>query len=503
MPLSSLVVLPLLIIAISLASLFKSKIARLTIIFVLTIFIVMELTSIYFSGGFIDYQFFINLNINDIIEGLFIFKWQAAFVVAVFLVLVLVLYLLAKVLRSHCFFLWRIMFAILATVSLGYSPTGYPNSLLGRLEEIYKVTSAPFIPFQQSLQLLNITDYVYKNNVYKKGIYKNGGGKDQLQSQAGKNIVVISLESFEQGFLDQKELTPNLNQLSQNYTFFPHMPMSLGSSWTAASMYTYMTGMPFLVGGFTTKPLAEAKATQLVSLGDVLQTAGYQTRYVIGGPSFAGIGHLINLLGIDVISEENLPPNYPKAPFGLYDKDIFAIAKNQVAEMQQTGKPFALFISTVSTHAPNGFRDNRMQKLIAPQADDMSFAAASLDFNLGQFIRQLKDEGVLENTVFYIFPDHLMMGAATPTIERLSQKERLLYLLTNATEYDLQKSVEQTIYQIDLPRLILNGAQVMTNAKFLTDYLSNTRDKKLFVQQHKKSIATINRSAALSIVINK
>ncbi|OTQ35454.1 hypothetical protein B6D20_12810, partial [Gilliamella apicola] len=117
-------------------------------------------------------------------------------------------------------------------------------------------------------------------------------------------------------------------------------------------------------------------------------------------------------------------------------------------------------------------------------------------YNVGQFIRHLKDNGLLDNTVFYIFPDHLMMGAGTATINRLSEKERKLYLLTNAKSENLHKTPDQVIYQIDLPRLILNGAQVESNAKFLTDYLTEPNlNKKQFIEQNKSKIATINNSA--------
>ena len=476
MPLSTLIVLPLLIITVVVASFFKRKKWQLLVISLLTVFVVMELTSIYFSGGFIDYQFYVNLNINDIIQGLFIFKLQALLVIVVFLGFVFLLFKLASLFKRKCHPLLRLVFAIIAIISISYH-----NGPLSRLYEIYQVTNAPRESFEQALQTLNMTDYTNKN---------------QLISHKGKNIVVISLESFEQGFLDFADITPHLRQLRQTYTFFPNMPMSVGSSWTTASMYTYMTGVPFLIGGYSTSPLMKSNQTQLISLGDVLKQAGYQTRYVMAGPDFAGIGHTAELLGLKVISEKNYIGQYPNAPFGLYDKDIFDIAKKQINDMNEANQPFALFISTVSTHAPNGFYDERMASVITPKDDNMSFVAASLDYNVGQFIQYLEHNGLLEDTVFYIFPDHLMMGSGTPTIHRLSEKERQLYLLTNAKPENLHKSPDQTIYQIDLPRLILNGAQIKSNAKFLTDYLTQTdMDKKQFIEQNKSKIATLNHSA--------
>lgn len=476
MPISTLVVIPLFIITLAFASLFSQKKWQLLTIILMTVFIVMELTAIYFSGGFIDYQFYVNLNINDIIEGLFIFKLQAVLVTVVFFVLIWIMTKLTNLFKRKCHLFLRLVLGILAIFSISYH-----NGPVSRLYEIYQVTTAPRVPFEQALQTLNMTDYP---------------NKDQLISHKGQNIIVISLESFEQGFFDFEDITPNLRQLRQEYTFFPNMPMSAGSTWTTASMYTYMTGMPFLIGGFATTPLINANKTQIVSLGDVLHQAGYQTRYVMASPSFAGIGHTAELLGMQVISEKNYVNQYPEAPFGLYDKDIFDIAKQQITEMNNGDKPFALFISTVSTHAPNGFYDDRMASVISSKEDNMSFVAASLDHNLGLFIQELKNKGLLNNTIFYIFPDHLMMGAGTSTIRHLSEKERKLYLLTNAQTQDLQKTPDQTIYQIDLPRLILNGAQIQTNAKFLTDYLTKPNlDKKQFIEQNKTNIATLNHSA--------
>jgi phosphoglycerol transferase MdoB-like AlkP superfamily enzyme/uncharacterized membrane protein len=478
MPLSTLVVLPLFILTITLASFFKQKKWQLLTIIFMTVLIVMELTSIYFSGGFIDYQFYVNLNVNDIIEGLFIFKLQALLVIVVFLVFVFILSKLANLFHNKCQLRWRWLLAVVAVASISYH-----NGPISRAYEIYQVTCAPKATFDQALHTLNMNNYVEKA---------------QINSQKGKNIIVLSLESFEQGFFDFEDITPNLRQLRQQYTFFPNMPMGAGSTWTTASMYTYMTGVPFLIGEHSTSPLKNANRTQLVTLGDVLKHAGYQTRYVMAGPQFAGIGHTAELVGMQVVSEKTYPGKYPEAPFGLYDKDILDIAKQQIQEMKNSDKPFALFISTISTHAPNGFKDERMTSVISPKEDDMSFVAASLDYNLGQFIDQLKQQGVLDNTVFYIFPDHLMMGSGTQTIKKLSEKERKLYLLTNANTDDLQKSPTQTIYQIDLPRLILNGAQVKTNAKFLTDYLTGDDfDKKQFIEQHKSNIATLNNAAQI------
>lgn len=481
LPVNAWIVVPLLTISIILASFAATKKAKWIIIILMTVFIVMELISIYFSGGFADYQFYVNLNLNDIIEGLLIFKLQALLTIVAFILISILLIKLAGWCRKKVNILARLMGLVIMSASLIYH--GGP---LDKLMEIYHVVSAPNLAFTDALAQLDLKDYPTK---------------EQITATKGKNIIVISLESFEQGFLDRKEITPNLNQLRQKYRFYSDIPMGRGSSWTTASMYTYMTGVPFLFADTNTMPLNRFSQTRLVSLADVLHKADYQTRYIIGNPTFAGIGHIIDMFNIDIISEANYPGEYPIAPFGLFDKDTFAIAQRQVKELAASDKPFALFISTISTHAPDGFYDQRMESVIDKHQDNMSFVAASLDYNLGQFITYLEQQGILDNTVFYIFPDHLMMGAATPTIVNLSKQNRFLYLLTNAESTNLGEYVspKSNIYQIDLPRIILNGAQVNTNAQFWTDALMAHPDtnRVLDVDKNISKIATLNRAARI------
>src|SRR5699024_2688844 len=297
-------------------------------------------------------------------------------------------------------------------------------------------------------------------------------------------------ESLERNFMSQAfdHLMPNLTALTQRYTYFQNMTMGAGSSWTVGSMYTYMTGIPLFYGGWQTNPFQQAAQIQLPNLGYILQQAGYQTRYVLGMPDFAGMGDANRLFGIDVVSEQTYPQRYPTAPFGLYDRDVFNLAKHELDKMRTSTKPFALFISTVSTHAPEGFPDPRMTKLVAPRDNDFEFAVASLDYNLGQFIDYLQQQGLLANTVFYIFPDHNVMGKGASVAAKLSQFERHLYLLTNATADVLGKSVTEEIYQIDLIRLILRGAQIKHNATFLTDFIDKRIDKRQFIERHKAQI---------------
>ena len=114
---------------------------------------------------------------------------------------------------------------------------------------------------------------------------------------------------------------------------------------------------------------------------------------------------------------------------------------------------------------------------------------ASVDYIVGDFINFLDKEGVLENTVVYIYPDHLKMGS--PSIFK-GTGERGLYLITNASGEDLEIDSATEIYQIDLPEITLKGAGIAHNAKFFTDYIKG--DKIDFINNNLNKIVALNTS---------
>ena len=99
---------------------------------------------------------------------------------------------------------------------------------------------------------------------------------------------------------------------------------------------------------------------------------------------------------------------------------------------------------------------------------------------------------MLQNTVIYIFPDHLKMG--DPTLFK-DTDERGLYLITNANDKDISIDTSNKIYQIDLPKIILNGAKIEHNLKFFTDYISGDKDQ--YIRENINEITEINCSGLL------
>ena len=122
--------------------------------------------------------------------------------------------------------------------------------------------------------------------------------------------------------------------------------------------------------------------------------------------------------------------------------------------------------------------------------------ASATDYFIGDLMAFLEKEDMLTDTVFYIYPDHLLMGSKSQVIEDFD--ERSLYLITNAKSIKKEYSTNQQIAQIDLPKIILKGADINTNAKFLTDYIPK-KDKNAFLKENKKNLLQLNDAALRTV----
>ncbi|WP_223787390.1 sulfatase-like hydrolase/transferase [Marinicella meishanensis] len=440
-----------------------------------------QLGAWYLTGQWLDDRALKHLNWTDINQFAFQFKLEMGLFLLTWLALAGLLMLVSSWLRQR-----RPSRAQGLVAGLCLLAVAYPPGMVQPLWQSLQIAGANAASIDAGLQQLGIPPDAYPK-------------PHQVTASPGKNILVISLESIEQGFLQAPlhELTPHLSQLRQDWTYFQHMPPLKGSDWTAASMYTLFTGLPALFNQdhFNNNDLFQgSQGFGLTTLAGVLQAAGYQTTYLLGKPEFAGMDQMLETFGLTVVSERNALGRYPKAEPGLHDLDLFAEAKLQLARLRQQGQPYALFLSTINTHFPNGILDPRMVGQVAAQDHPLAFNVSASDHLLGQFIQHLEATGVLQDTVVFIVPDHLMMGNGGPIINTLQQATRGLYAISSAAAHRFQPTPQDTIHQTDLPRLILQGAEIDTNARFLNDFLP-PGSSDTFLSDHQVAVAALNNTA--------
>lgn len=474
-------VIILVLLSIIVTSLSKNKYTSIVIAAIFAIFISLETFSIYIGGSLIDYKFYVHANIQDVWKGKDQFLWQGVLgIFAIFMIIVFIIKMSnqlkkiasknkKKILLSSSSFIILILLFI------------FDGSILGNIYDIYKIQTVGKVDFNEALTNLGISpqDYIKPND---------------LKAKPGKNIIIISMESIERGFLNKgfEKVTPNLQKYSKKYTYFQNMPEDPGSAWTSGSLYTFLTGVPAMFSGNSNGLFQGTTNMRLTSLGNVLEKAGYKSTFLIGEADFSGTRDLVTSNGIKVLDNENLKNKYPKAMWGLYDYDLFTEAKNII---QKKKEPFCLILSTISTHPPHGAIDRRMEIKLPKNLSNYEYTIATLDFLIKDLFLFLKDNNLFYNTSVYIFPDHLLMGLGSDKniFDRIGEN-RKLFMISNVDESKFSKSPKEQIYQIDLPKLIIEGAEIQTNAKFLTDYI-NESDKIAFLDRNISNIVKLNNAS--------
>ncbi|WP_157811579.1 sulfatase-like hydrolase/transferase [Lacinutrix sp. Bg11-31] len=465
----------LIIICFIFCSFLKNKALRFVTSVILSAFSVLQLTSLFIVRTYIGYSFIIHFNKRDIDGMMDLFTFQIFLIVFLITVLTYVFYksrmLLAafnskikkpKLLRAATSL---IIILALFTMSL---PKGVINSSYTLIKSLQVDNKG----FTKNLEALNMSDYVKPENL--------------KVSSSKKNIIIIALESFEKGYLSDKfeDLTPFLRSLktNQDWTYLD-LNQNEGSKWTSGSLYTSITGFPAYFGTYHNKIFQNSYHSNITGITHILDKENYSKTYLSANAKVSGTNDMLYALKIDQIIDKT------ELKEKIQDKDLFDKAKDIVDKNTSNNKAFALFIATLSTHFPNGIYDNRFEDIIAPQNSNLEYMVAATDNMLKSFLTHLQTTGALENTTVYIFPDHLKMGSDTIFDDT---GERGLFIFTNAPKNNIETYKTQVLYQIDLPKIIMDGAQIKHNATFLTDYVTGNKNE--FIKDNITALTALNIS---------
>ena len=428
------------------------------------------------TGEIADYRFYENFNLGDVLSVAGFFGKEGVLIVLSLLLFTFLIHYLGRLIQRR----YKNQTLVFSTFVIALVIMSLNGGIVHNAYATMRLKFAGNATFKEALSALQINDgeYVYRNKV---------------KAAKGKNIIVLSLESLEIGYLSDKlgHLTPNLSKLAEKYSLFP-MEQAPAGGWTSASMYLTMTGVPAYFGVHGNSVFQQSYEHKLTSLSDVLLKAGYDLQYFIGRKEFSGIDDMLKMLGFTVKSEKDFIEKYETVDWGIQDKDLFKEFKEELKRLKDSEEPFALFLSTISTHFPNGVPDKRMDSMLPPQKSRLELMVSATDYHVGDLMDFLDKEGMMDNTIFFIYPDHLLMGNTAPVMENFDKRQ--LYVLTNANASKLNYSEGETVNQIDLPKIILNGAEIEHNAKFLTDFIPQ-EDKNAFLRSNDQNLLRLNDAA--------
>lgn len=154
-------------------------------------------------------------------------------------------------------------------------------------------------------------------------------------------------------------------------------------------------------------------------VSDILQGLDYAQIYFSGikadftGTKFFFESHGVEVRDLAYFQAQNLlPKKLPKELKGFWDlKDakMFELVKEYLSGLDEN-KPFALYISTIDTHAPRGFVDaTRCQGGASYQS-----AISCADKIIADFVNFVQKSKFKDNTTIIILGDHLSMAQVFP-----------------------------------------------------------------------------------------
>lgn len=140
-----------------------------------------------------------------------------------------------------------------------------------------------------------------------------------------------------------------------------------------------------------------------------------------------------------------------------------------------------------------------MENIVKSKEKDMEYCVESSDYAIGNFIDFLKTQPNYKDLAIFILTDHRLMGneVVTPVTKKLNKKSRDLFFLTNQENIFEYEDTERRLYFYDIPKIILNGIGIKTNAKFMVDLIPNIsidyfKDKGRQVQNLNLSLVGFN-----------
>lgn len=250
------------------------------------------------------------------------------------------------------------------------------------------------------------------------GTYEDQTNGVLFGAAKGKNLILIQVESLQNIMINatynEQELTPNLNQLikEQGSLYFDHYYQQLGSGNTSDS--EFVTNNSYL-GSIESYTYQLYKDNYFKGLPSMLKEQGYHTAVFHGfNKKFWNREAIYPNLGFDtfinsdVFKNDNLIGIGGGNIVGISDAAFFEQSIEILKTMQQ---PFYSFLITLSSHHPFKLPEELSGVALMKEDQGTLFgdyinSVHYADQSLGLFLKQLKENGLYENSVIALYGDH-------------------------------------------------------------------------------------------------
>lgn len=438
-------------------------------------FIRLVLSFVYdFSGRGFTSEFFAHFGWKSFVVGLDEYGYVLFLVLIIWVVLIIMLY---KILNRQKQYNNRLNLLLLfvSVVLIITNVNAIPEL---KLLTAYNLYNSPVIETADKL-----TARIEANNILKplRIAEKLPVEKNEIIAVAPikpKNVIIIYLESFSEILTENKKypgLTPNLDKLKKENISFKN---------NFSSAYVTIEGIANsqcgtlmnMDNGNNSLTSASGRLPNLPCLGDILHVAGYKQVFYGGADlAFAGKGAFFSEHGYDEVwGKKDWKKQAIKShnTWGLTDDELFNQALNRVMVLSKEKQPFNLSLLTLGTHIP-GFLYKGCEKYKGIEASNSFLDAIHCtDFLIEQFIQNLKNNGILEDTVVYIQGDHGIFPAhSMKQLFAQEVKDRRIFTVILGSEISSREiDLEKPTSTFNLAANILDLLGIQHNIDFIFGY---------------------------------
>lgn len=246
--------------------------------------------------------------------------------------------------------------------------------------------------------------------------------------EKGKNVIIIQMEAFQNFLLNAKidgqEITPNLNKLMKESTYFPHFYQQAGQGNTSDAEFVVNTSFYIPPHGAASQDYGD-KA--LPSMPKTFAANGYQTAtFHTNDVQFWNRKELYKALGFDKYYDKQFFGTDDMVFFGSSDEVLYDKTEQELLKMSQSGKPFYAQLITMSSHHPFTIPQRKVKFDLPERYEDTLVgdyieAQNYTDYALGLFFDKLKQDGLWDDSIIVLYGDHLGLP-----IYSLSHREKNL-----------------------------------------------------------------------------
>jgi phosphoglycerol transferase MdoB-like AlkP superfamily enzyme len=230
----------------------------------------------------------------------------------------------------------------------------------------------------------------------------------------GKNLIVVQMESF-QNFLigltiDGQEVTPNINKLVKENTYFNNFYTNAGQGTTSDAEFVVNTS--FYVPKNEPATSSNYMDKSVPSLPSLLKLNGYNTyTFHTNSVEFWNRKDLYKAVGFDKYYDQSFYGDDDHIAFGSSDEVLFAKTVPELAALDAKENPFYAMVISMSAHHPFRIPEEKYKMTLPEQYEgtllgDYIRSQNYADYAMGQFLDELKASGVWDDSLVVFYGDH-------------------------------------------------------------------------------------------------